>query len=244
MSTARARAPVARATFGLHLLLVLGCARELPSSPEFAAAEQALHAVESETLDPTWADPKFQAVRALLLRVPPGTKEFAKAQAFIATIDAAQAERSGRSTAIQAAAAADEAASRARAKAAELAPPEAEPQPHFNPATYGEQPRRPPAPYAGHPAPSAAPVVEVAPARPAAAEPKPRAEPQPKNKPVLCSFFDTSSASSRQVTVRLCSRLSMSEAQAACDAKLKARGTEGSCDCTDDEDYINGACGR
>lgn len=243
MSTARG--PVARSILGLHLLLVLGCARELPSSPEFAAAEQALHAVESETLDPTWADPKFQAVRALLLRVPPGTKEFAKAQAFIATIDAAQAERSGRSTAIQAAAAADEAASRARAKAAELAPPEAEPQPHFNPADYRDQPRRAPAPYAGHPAPSAAPAApEVAPSRSAAPEPRTKPEPSPSNKPVLCSFFDTGSASSRQVTVRLCSRLSMSEAQAACDAKLKARGTEGSCDCTDDEGYINGACGR
>lgn len=229
----------------LWLLLPLGCARELPSSPEFAAAEQALHAVESETLDPSWADPKFQAVRALLERVPPGTKEFAKAQAFIATIDAAQAERSGRKSAIQAAAARDEEASRARAKAAELALPEAEPQPHFNPADYRDQPRRGPAPYAGHPAPSAAPAVhEAAPSRAVAPELRARPEPSPSNKPVLCSYFDTGSASSRQVTVRLCSRLSMSEAQAACDAKLKARGTDGSCDCTDDEGYINGACGR
>lgn len=234
-----------RSVVGLILLVFVGCARELPSSPEFAAAEQALHAVESETLDPTWADPKYQSVLSLLRRVPPGTKEFAKAQAFIATMEAAQAERSGRSGAIEAAAAADEAANRARARAAEISPlPTAGAQPHFNPADYGDQPKRSPAPYAGHPAPAASTVPEAAPTRSAPPEPTRRPDPPSTSKPVLCSFFDTASASSRQVTVRMCSRLSMSDAQAACDAKLKARGTDGTCDCTDDEGYINGACGR
>ena len=63
-----------RSVLRLLLLVSFGCARELPSSPEFASAEQALHAVESETLDPTWADPKYQPVLSLLRRVPPGDR--------------------------------------------------------------------------------------------------------------------------------------------------------------------------
>ncbi len=64
--------------------------------------------------------------------------------------------------------------------------------------------------------------------------PKPTAE----DSWTLCSYF--AGANRRR---RICMKKPLAEAQKICDARVKKEGLEGTCDCTDDEDFINGRCG-
>ncbi len=60
-----------------------------------------------------------------------------------------------------------------------------------------------------------------------------------KAKPVLCAWFGADG----NTKYTRCSRKSLSEATQECNDNLKKQNLEGSCDCTDDEAFINGRCG-
>ncbi|MCK6552629.1 hypothetical protein L6R52_42795 [Myxococcota bacterium] len=60
-----------------------------------------------------------------------------------------------------------------------------------------------------------------------------------KQKPVLCSWFGADGNSK----YTQCFRKSLSDATKECNENLKKKNQEGSCDCTDDEAFINGRCG-
>jgi hypothetical protein len=60
-----------------------------------------------------------------------------------------------------------------------------------------------------------------------------------KPKMTLCAYF--TNAGARKTSY--CSQKPLAEAQKECDARLKAQKMEGTCDCTDDQSFINGRCG-
>ena len=82
-----------------HLLLAAGlvllgsCTKSRGPSPEHAQAMSRYQAVMSETLDPSYADPAFDEVEALLRAVPEAAKERAAALALAEEIAAGRARQ-------------------------------------------------------------------------------------------------------------------------------------------------------
>ena len=73
-----------------------------------------------------------------------------------------------------------------------------------------------------------------------AAVPKPPpASPSADEPVVLCSYF-SAPGTKESYCLR---RATLPEAQRHCDARLKEKGIEGTCSCTDDASFINGRCG-
>lgn len=78
----------------LVCLLALGCKPKVTGpSPEFERARVALEAALSETLDPSYGDPAFDEVEALLRAVPPDAPDRLQAELIAAEIERGRAQQ-------------------------------------------------------------------------------------------------------------------------------------------------------
>lgn len=247
----------ARRLASLWALCAACVTAEVPSSPEFEEAERELFRVQSETLDPTWGDPAFRPVLERMRRVQPGTREYEKAQIYVQGIEAgllaraAEPPRAKESFEVTEGAPAPAAPAPVNRIVLE-APAEAPaPQPPEEPVSGGGGGGGAVGPVAGadeEARPRARPKkgredagVQAAKAAP---EPRKRAEPKPKQKPVVCSYFDMRfmAEDGQARPTQYCAYMPRKKAQAECDAQVERAGIEGGCDCTEEPEIVKAAC--
>jgi hypothetical protein len=81
-------------------------------------------------------------------------------------------------------------------------------------------------------------VMLVAVALAASLTTRAQADDKPKKKMTYCAYYDPE----KSAHVSYCSPAAVPEAQKQCDAKLKQKKIEGTCECTDDQDFIADRC--